>query len=162
MNLTVLVIVGCLIVAGLAIYAGYLLVKLKQQKALVAKHRELEIEKRNANIFENVNTLCMVGIQGQCDLSEISIRVYCIMDYVQGEQRIDFEKQFPAISELYHIVKDMPRGEARQEMPKKERMQQNLERMKAENRLEDDIVRELTKLKDMIQPLNQQIQVQMI
>ncbi|KUI96832.1 DUF2489 domain-containing protein [Vibrio sp. MEBiC08052] len=162
MNLTVLVIVGCLIVAGLAIYAGYLLVKLKQQKALVAKHRELEIEKRNANIFENVNTLCMVGIQGQCDLSEISIRVYCIMDYVQGEQRIDFENQFPAISELYHIVKDMPRGEARQEMPKKERMQHNLERMKAENRLEDDIVRELTKLKDMIQPLNQQIQVQMV
>lgn len=91
MNLTVLAIVGCLIVAGLAIYAGYLLVKLKQQKALVAKHRELAIEKRNANIFENVNTLCMVGIQGQCDLSEISIRVYCIMDYVQGEQRIDFE-----------------------------------------------------------------------
>ncbi len=162
MNLTVLVIVGCLIVAGLAIYAGYLLVKLKQQKALVAKHRELAIEKRNANIFENVNTLCMVGVQGQCDLSEISIRVYCIMDYVQGEQRIDFDKQFPAISELYHIVKDMPRGESRQEMPKKERMQQNLERIKAESRLEDDIVRELTTLKNMIQPLNQQIQVQMV
>ncbi|SIO96255.1 DUF2489 domain-containing protein [Vibrio spartinae] len=162
MNLTVLVIVGCLIVAGLAIYAGYLLVKLKQQKALVAKHRELAIEKRNANIFENVNTLCMVGIQGQCDLSEISIRVYCIMDYVQGENRIDFDNKFPAISELYHTVKDMPRGEVRQEMPKKERMQQNLERMKAESRLEDDIIRELTTLKDMIQPLNQQIQVQMV
>ncbi|WP_038185447.1 DUF2489 domain-containing protein [Vibrio rhizosphaerae] len=162
MNLTVLAMVGGLIVAGLASYAGYLLVKLKQQKALIAQHRELAIEKRNANIFENVNTLCMVGIQGQCDLSEISIRVYCIMDYVQGEQRVDFEKRFPAISELYHIVKDMPRGDARQAMPKKERMQQNLERMTAESRLEDDIIRELTSLKDMIQPLNQQIQVQMI
>ncbi|MDW6002566.1 DUF2489 domain-containing protein [Vibrio mangrovi] len=162
MNLTILVIVGSVIVVGLAIYAGYLLVKLKKQQALVIRHQELAIEKRNANIFENVNTLCMVGIQGQCDLSEISIRVYCIMDYVQGEQRIDFEKQFPAISELYHIVKDMPRGEARQVMPKKERMQQNLERTKAEGRLGDDIIRELTTLKDMIQPLNQQIQIQMV
>lgn len=93
--------------------------------------------------FENVHTLCQAGIQGQCDLSEISIRVYCIMDYVQGENRVNFDEVYPAISELYHIVKDMARGEDRQQLAKKERMQQNLTRQKAESRLTDAIIEEL-------------------
>lgn len=77
----------------------------EKQQALQRQQQQLAIEKRNANIFDSVNILCMAGIQGQCDLSEISIRVYCIMDYVQGEQRINFEQEYPAISELYHVVK---------------------------------------------------------
>jgi len=162
MNVTLLVIVGAAIILGLASYAGYLLLQLKKQKTLQQQHQALAIEKRNANIFDSVNTLCMAGIQGQCDLSEISIRVYCIMDYVQGDDRIDFDTEYPAISELYHIVKDMPRGEARQEMAKQERMQHNLARQKAESRLNDSIVEELQTLKTRVQPLNNQISIQMV
>jgi len=162
MNVTLLVIVGAAIILGLASYAGYLLLQLKKQKALQQQHQALAIEKRNANIFDSVNVLCMAGIQGQCDLSEISIRVYCIMDYVQGEERVDFDAEYPAISELYHIVKDMPRGEARQEMAKQERMKHNLTRQKAENRLNDTIIEELHTLKKCVQPLNNQINIQMI
>lgn len=162
MNVTLLVIVGAAIIVGLASYAGYLLLQLKKQKTLQQQHQSLAIEKRNANIFESVNVLCMAGIQGQCDLSEISIRVYCIMDYVQGEDRVDFEAEYPAISELYHIVKDMPRGEARQEMAKQERMKQNLTRQKAEGRLNDAIIEELHALKKRVQPLNNQIAIQMV
>ncbi|MDW6018390.1 DUF2489 domain-containing protein [Vibrio plantisponsor] len=162
MNVTLLVIVGAAIIVGLASYAGYLLLQLKKQKVLQQQHQSLAIEKRNANIFESVNVLCMAGIQGQCDLSEISIRVYCIMDYVQGEDRVDFEAEYPAISELYHIVKDMPRGEARQEMAKQERMKQNLTRQKAEGRLNDAIIEELHALKKRVQPLNNQIAIQMV
>lgn len=105
MNVTLLAIAGVVIIIALASYAGYLLLQLKKQKELQLKHQKLAIDKRNANIFENVHTLCQAGIQGQCDLSEISIRVYNIMDYVQGEDRVDFDKTYPAISELYHIVK---------------------------------------------------------
>lgn len=159
---TLLAIVGGAIIVGLAAYAGYLLLQLKKQRELQEKHQALAIEKRNSNIFENVTTLCKVGIQGQCDLSEISIRVYCIMDYVQGEQRIDFDQEYPAISELYHIVKDMPRGEERQEMDKKVRMEQNLVRMKAESRLTDAIMAELEQLHQRVQPLNNQISIQMV
>ncbi|WP_337241693.1 DUF2489 domain-containing protein, partial [Proteus faecis] len=68
------------------------------------------------------------------------------MDYVQGEQRVDFERDYPATAELYHIVKDMPRGDARQAMPKQERMRHNLTRQKAEVRLNDAIVVELKAL----------------
>lgn len=162
MNVTLLATAGAVIIIALASYAGYLLLQLKKQKELQLQHQKLAIEKRNANIFENVHTLCQAGIQGQCDLSEISIRVYCIMDYVQGEERIDFDKTYPAISELYHIVKDMARGEDRQQLAKKERMQQNLARQKAESRLTETIVEELILLKKNVQPLNNQINIQMI
>ncbi|ENN2392475.1 DUF2489 domain-containing protein [Vibrio alginolyticus] len=162
MNVTLLAIAGVVTIIALASYAGYLLLQLKKQKELQLKHQKLAIDKRNANIFENVHTLCQAGIQGQCDLSEISIRVYNIMDYVQGEDRVDFDKTYPAISELYHIVKDMARGEERQQLAKKERMQQNLTRHKAESRLTDAIIEELKVLQKNVQPLNNQINIQMI
>ncbi|WP_394256687.1 DUF2489 domain-containing protein [Vibrio harveyi] len=162
MNVTLLAIAGAVIIIALASYAGYLLLQLKKQKELQRKHQKLAIDKRNANIFENVHTLCQAGIQGQCDLSEISIRVYNIMDYVQGEDRIDFDATYPAISELYHTVKDMARGEDRQQLAKKERMQQNLTRHKAEQRLTDAIIEELKVLQKDVQPLNNQINIQMI
>lgn len=162
MNVTLLAIAGVVIIIALASYAGYLLLQLKKQKELQLKHQKLAIDKRNANIFENVHTLCQAGIQGQCNLSEISIRVYNIMDYVQGEDRVDFDKTYPAISELYHIVKDMARGEERQQLAKKERMQQNLTRHKAESRLTDAIIEELKVLQKNVQPLNNQINIQMI
>ncbi|HBC3595046.1 DUF2489 domain-containing protein [Vibrio parahaemolyticus] len=162
MNVTLLAIAGAVIIIALASYAGYLLLQLKKQKELQLKHQKLAIDKRNANIFENVHTLCQAGIQGQCDLSEISIRVYCIMDYVQGENRVNFDEVYPAISELYHIVKDMARGEDRQQLAKKERMQQNLTRQKAESRLTDAIIEELKVLQTNVQPLNNQINIQML
>ncbi|EHJ9982825.1 TPA: DUF2489 domain-containing protein [Vibrio parahaemolyticus] len=162
MNVTLLAVAGAVIIIALASYAGYLLLQLKKQKELQLKHQKLAIDKRNANIFENVHTLCQAGIQGQCDLSEISIRVYCIMDYVQGEDRVNFDEEYPAISELYHIVKDMARGEDRQQLVKKERMQQNLARQKAESRLTDAIIEELKVLQKNVQPLNNQINIQMI
>lgn len=162
MNVTLLAIAGGIIILGLASYAGYLLLQLKKQKELQQQHQALAIQKRNANIFDNVQTLCLAGIQGQCDLSEISIRVYCIMDYVQGDDRVDFDQAYPAISELYHIVKDMARGDDRQQLAKKERMQQNLTRQKAESRLNDAIVEELKTLHKNVQPLNNQINIQMI
>ncbi|WP_199459567.1 DUF2489 domain-containing protein [Vibrio owensii] len=162
MNVTLLAIAGAVIIIALASYAGYLLLQLKKQKELQLKHKKLAIDKRNANIFENVHTLCQAGIQGQCDLSEISIRVYNIMDYVQGEDRVDFDQTYPAISELYHVVKDMARGEDRQNLAKKERMQQNLDRHKAEQRLTDAIIEELKVLQKNVQPLNNQINIQMI
>ncbi|NLS13679.1 DUF2489 domain-containing protein [Vibrio sp. SM6] len=159
MNVTLLAALAILILLALAVYAGYLLLQLKKQKELQLQQQRLAIAKRNANIFDSVNTLCMAGIQGQCDLSEISIRVYCIMDYVQGDARVDFDAEYPAIAELYHIVKDMARGDGRTQLSKKDRMQQNLTRHKAESRLNDAIVAELKQLQQQVQPLNDQIAI---
>ena len=162
MNVTLLAIAGGIIILGLGSYAGYLLLQVKKQTELQKQHQALAIEKRNANIFDNVNTLCLAGIQGQCDLSEISIRVYNIMDFVQGDERVDFDAEYPATSELYHVVKDMARGEDRQNLPKRERMKQNLTRQKAESRLNESIIEELKQLQKKVKPLNNQINIQMI
>lgn len=161
MDMTVLAILGAVIVLALGGYATHLLIKLRNQKQLIAHHQALAISKRNGKIFESVDTLCLAGIQGQCDLSEISIRLCNILDYVQGEQRIDVAESYPALSELFHIVKDMARGEDRQKLIKKERMQQTLIRHKAESRLTDAIIEELKVLQKQVAPLNNQISVKM-
>ncbi|MFV0574235.1 MAG: DUF2489 domain-containing protein [Vibrio sp.] len=162
MSIMLLSIVGAIIIIALASYAGFLLIKVKKQKELVEIQQQQAIKKRNANIFENVQTLCLAGIQEQCDLSEIVIRVYCIMDYVQGEDRVDFSQDFPAIFELYETVKDMARGDDRQNLEKQDRMKETLERKKAEARLADDIIEELKQLKTRVAPLNDQIPIRMI
>ncbi|MCG9785581.1 DUF2489 domain-containing protein [Vibrio mediterranei] len=159
---TLLAIAGAIIIVGLASYAGYLLLQLKKQKELQQQHRDLAIQKRNANIFESVDTICLATIQGQCDVSEAAIRLYNIMDYVQGNDRVDFDESYPATSELYHIVKDMPRGDARQEMKKQERMRDNLTRQKAEARLNDAIIEELKDLQQKVKPLNNAIDIKLV
>ncbi|MFC5079006.1 hypothetical protein VTH8203_04675 [Vibrio thalassae] len=159
---TLLAIAGAIIIVGLASYAGYLLLQLKKQKELQQQHRDLAIQKRNANIFESVDTICLATIQGQCDVSEAAIRLYNIMDYVQGKDRVDFDERYPATSELYHIVKDMPRGDARQEMKKQDRMRDNLARQKAEARLNDAIIEELKDLQQKVKPLNNAIDIKLV
>ncbi|MDN3714521.1 DUF2489 domain-containing protein [Vibrio breoganii] len=161
MDMAVLASIGVIIILGLGGYAAYLLNKLKKQKQLISQHQALAIAKRNAKIFESVDTLCLAGIQGQCDLSELSIRLCNILDYVQGEQRIDVKTRYPALSELFEVVNDMARGEDRQQLAKQERMKQNLARHKAETRLSDTIIEELKDLKGQVAPLNDQISIQM-
>ena len=161
-TVTLLALLGGAIILALAGYAGSLLMKLKKQKELQEQHRKLAIQKRNANIFENVVLLCQAGMQEQCDYSELAIRLYSIMDYLQEDDRIDVEQDYPALSELFHVVKDMPRGDARQELAKHDRMKDNLVRTKAEARLQDTIKIEIQQLHDRIKPLDQKIDIKMI
>ncbi|WP_068326310.1 DUF2489 domain-containing protein [Photobacterium jeanii] len=141
---------GGSIVAVLACYAGYLLFKLYQQtqrhKAFLARaeaEQEQKRDQRNATIMDSVFIIADAGKQAQCDMSEVSIRLYKLMEVLQGDAALDFAATYPAMNELYHVVKDMPRGEARQTIQKKERMQLDLIRMKAEARLQDSIMLEL-------------------
>jgi hypothetical protein len=78
-----------------------------------------------------------------------------MLEFVQGEHRIDVEKQYPAIYELYSTVRDMARGDARTALEKQERMKQDFARHKAESRLTAAITEELEQLKQHIQPLIQ-------
>ena len=161
-TVTLLALLAGAIILALAGYASSLLMKLKKQKELQERHRKLAIQKRNANIFDNVVLLCQASLQEQCDYSEMSIRLYCIMDYLQDDDRIDVEKEYPALSELYHVVKDMPRGDKRQALAKQDRMKDNLIRTKAEARLQDAVKIEIQQLHDRIKPLNQKIDIKMI
>lgn len=138
------------IVAVLATYAGYLLFKLYQQnirhKVFLerAKLQQAEkIQERNTNIMDSVFIIAEAGKQDQCDMSEVSIRLYKLMEVLQDDRQVNFASQYPAMNELYQVVKDMPRGESRKTLQKKERMELDLRRMKAEARLLNDIKCEL-------------------
>ncbi|PSV59631.1 DUF2489 domain-containing protein [Photobacterium profundum] len=147
---------GGSIIVALAIYAGYLLFKVYQQhqhhKAFLkraALQQAEQIKTRNTNIMDSVFIIADAGKQEQCDMSEVTIRLYKLMEVLQAEQHIDFASKFPAMFELYHVVKDMPRGDARNMIQKKERMKLDLERMKAEARLQDTIKLELDDILSM-------------
>lgn len=64
MNGMLLASVGGAIIVALASYAAYLLWQVKKQQALQRQQQQLAIEKRNANIFDSVNILCMAGNSG--------------------------------------------------------------------------------------------------
>lgn len=139
-----------LIIAMLASYAAYLWLKVYQQHKrhqaflLRAEQQQVEgIKQRNANIMESVMIIAEAGKQDQCDMSEITIRLYKLMEVLQGDQHVDFAAQYPAMYALYDVVKDMPRGDARKSLAKKERMTLDLQRMKTEARLLDAIKAEL-------------------
>ncbi|MBE1277023.1 DUF2489 domain-containing protein [Enterovibrio baiacu] len=137
---------GGVIILGLASYAGWLLSKLRRQTRFQAAQQKAAITQRNNKIIESVDVIAMATLQEQCDLSEAAIRLFMIMDHLQGEKRVDYPTRFPALYELYDVVKDMPRGDARKAIPKKERMRHDLERMKAETRLQDAIKIELEEI----------------
>lgn len=142
----ILAIAGGVIILGLSLYAGMLLAKLKRQNELQAKMMQEALDKRNAKIVESVDVIAAATLQEQCDLSEAAIRLFMIMDHLQGEMRIDFPTRYPALFELYEAVKDTPRGEARKALAKKERMRFDLQRMKDEARLEQAIRVELEEI----------------
>ncbi|UTV27653.1 DUF2489 domain-containing protein [Photobacterium atrarenae] len=149
-NLTLWFGLASSVVAVLAGYAGYLLFKLYQQhqrhQAFLARAERVQaegIEQRNANIMESVLIIAQAGKQDECDMSEVAIRLYKLMEVLQGDRQVDFASTYPAMHELYEVVKDMPRGEARKTLEKRERMKLDMMRMKAESRLMNDIKREL-------------------
>ncbi len=111
---------GALIILALSVYAGILLARLKRQTALQAEMEEAAIKKRNDKIIESVDVIAFAALKDQCDLSEAAIRLYMIMDHLQGEKRVEFDSRYPALFELYEAVKDTPRGDARKTL-KKER-----------------------------------------
>lgn len=144
------------VIAALATYAGYLVFKLYRQhqrhKAFLerAEHQQAEqIETRNAHIMDSVFVIADAGKQEQCDLSEVTIRLYKLMEVLQAEQHIDFAGKYPAMYELYQVVREMPRGDDRKTTQRKERMKLDLQRMKAEARLQKSIKLELEDILSM-------------
>ena len=83
-----------IVIAVLAIYAGSLLLKLYQQhqrhKAFLERAELQQAEKikqRNAHIMDSVFIIANAGKQEQCDMSEITIRLYKLMEVLQGKAK---------------------------------------------------------------------------
>lgn len=135
MLLWVLVALGFVVIAGLAWYATSLLLQLKkQQEAQKAQQAEAKkkIAERNKNIAESVDTIVAAMLEGQCDYSEGSIRLCVLLDHMQFEDGTKARNTYPEMHAFYDKIKHMPTHKQRAELSKKERMKQDVERMKYE------------------------------
>lgn len=136
-------LVGTLVVIGLAFYAGKLLFMLKAQKqkeqAFLADHNE--------KLLKSIRIIAASMLEEQCDFSEGAIRIRVLTDHLLPYK--SYQEQFPALFDLYDRVKDMPTHEARNNMDKKERRQQDRQREAWERELAAAIKEEARVLKNL-------------
>ena len=126
MSLQVLIIIAVLIVLALAGYAGYLLLKLRRQRKLLADHEAQFQQKKREHedyLIESIQVISDNVVQGDLNLSEASIRLKFLLD---GLGLPDEERaRFMALDELYHKIKDFDTHEDRKALSVKARKQQD-------------------------------------
>ncbi|MBF0750959.1 MULTISPECIES: DUF2489 domain-containing protein [unclassified Pasteurella] len=132
------------IIAVLSWYAFRLLKQVKHQQQELAKAKM----ERVTRLKESLEIIAKAMQQKECNHSEGVIRLtMLLMPFGKNLQ------PYPAMSELYNIVRDMPTHDARKTLEKKERRRLDLERESAEAKFEQDIVEELHQLLDDIKKL---------
>ncbi|MEI5639853.1 MULTISPECIES: DUF2489 domain-containing protein [unclassified Pseudoalteromonas] len=143
----VALIVGALIIAGLAFYAGKLLWQLKVQKEVIAKYREKKAQEleesrqaRNGKIADSVNLIARAMKEKQCEYSEGCLRVWVLISQYSFDEEVDLQQAYPGVFKMYEEVKEMPTHEARKKYSKKEIFKMDSQRWRAEERLEQEIL----------------------
>ncbi len=139
-----LVILACAIVLGLGIYAGRLLflVKVQNQKQQVAR------DNRISNIQQSIQTIAFAMVQQQCDLSEGVIRICRLLEALPLNPLPNYTERYPAVYQLFDLVKDYPTHEARAAQSKATRRKQDKERQEFESELENKILKEAELLRN--------------
>ena len=127
-------VIALFLVTGLTLYAIRLLKQLKVQKELIAKAKN----NRVIRLKESIDIIARAMQSGECNLSEGVIRLTMLL--------MPFGKNlstYPAMANLYEVVRDMPTHDDRKLLEKRERMRLDLERESAEVQFEKDIKQEL-------------------
>jgi len=139
-----LTIAAIIIIVALAGYAFKLLNQLKRQTTLQKQKKLEQIEAHNKHdkkILDSVVIIVRAMKEEQCDLSEGCWRLSVLLDSLKASQNLNL--QFPAIFELHEAIKHMPILEERKRLEKKQRMKLDLERTKAEARLQPAVFENL-------------------
>ncbi|MCK9110677.1 DUF2489 domain-containing protein [Haemophilus influenzae] len=137
-------VIALFLVTGLTLYAIRLLKQLKVQKELITKAKN----ERAIRLKESINIIARAMQSGECNLSEGVIRLTMLL--------MPFGKNlstYPAMANLYEVVRDMPTHDDRKLLEKRERMRLDLERESAEVQFEQDIKKELYMLLEDIKSI---------
>jgi len=150
-----LAILSVVIIIGLAFYAGMLIKKINIQKASKQKmavqkqaQQALNQQRRNDKICESIRLIAHATSQKQCNVSEAAIRLTILLETLLLKQAVDVLNDYPALSELFDKVKDMPTHDERKKFPAKEIKILDMKRELFESQLEDKIIREMLQLKN--------------
>lgn len=128
------IVIALFFVTGLSLYAIRLLKQLKVQKELITKAKH----ERAIRLKESLYVIARAMQSGECNTSEGVIRITMLLR--------PFGKNlstYPAMTNLYEVVRDMPTHDDRKLLEKRERMRLDLERESAEVQFEQDIKKEL-------------------
>lgn len=142
-------IVGAIIIAGLAFYAGKLLFQLKVQNQKIAKLKAERAEKiaaRNAKLADSINLIARAMKEKQCEYSEGCLRIWVLMSQYQFDEAVDLSQEYENVFKMYDVVKEMPTHDARKKYSKKEIFKLDSVRWKAEQELEEGILVEAEKI----------------
>lgn len=137
-------VLGLLIIAGLAYYAGKLLMQLKQQKQQQeqAEHEhKLALHKHDKKVLDSVVIIVRAMKEEQCEFAEGCWRLSVLLDSLKTSEGLNL--QFPAIFELYDKIKHLSILDERKQLAKKQRMKQDLERMKIETELRHQVSKDI-------------------
>jgi hypothetical protein len=139
----VLIVLAVAIILSLSFYAGKLLSQVNEQKQKKDKLRQ----DRVTNIMQSVHVIALAIEQQQCDLSEGVIRLTNLLDALPLSPQPKFAELYPAIYGLYYKISHFATHEARASLTKKERRQQDKDRMEIEADFETSIIDEVIKLR---------------
>lgn len=147
-----LFVVGLLIIAGLAFYLGKLLFQLKaqqqkQQQALQAHQQKLA--ERQQYLLDSITLIGKATLEQQCEPSEAALRIWVLLENMEPE--LAQACRWPALFEMYDLIKDMPTHDARKALEKKELRRQDHLRQQKEIELKTAIEKDIEGLLALLQ-----------
>ena len=141
--------IAIIIILGLAFYAGILISKINlhtkrnnEQKQQLKQNKQ----QRNDNICESIRLIARATAQKQCNVSEAAIRLTILLETLLLEEPIAIEKEYPALSELFDKVKEMPTHDQRKKIAIKDLKKLDKQRLAFETELEEKIINEVSQL----------------
>lgn len=140
-------VVAIFIIAGLAFYAGKLLMQLKrqnQQRQQAELDHQAALHVHDKKVLDSVVIIVRAMKEEQCDISEGCWRLSVLLSSLKTSEALN--QQFPAIFELYEKIKHMSILDDRKQLEKQQRMREDVERMKAEAELEHKIINDINLL----------------
>ncbi|WP_372931133.1 DUF2489 domain-containing protein [Shewanella putrefaciens] len=146
---TALIVLGFIIIVALSSYATFLLLKLKRQKQrqqVAHAEREVVANAKRAQILGDIRYIATAMIEDRCEISEGVVRIGRLFEILSLSERV--APEFPSLFQHFELIKGHPIMEARQALPKQERMKLDLIRMKSEAELAEGINDDAKKLSD--------------
>ncbi|MGX7655117.1 DUF2489 domain-containing protein [Shewanella putrefaciens] len=146
---TALIVLGFIIIVALSSYATFLLLKLKRQKQrqqVAHAEREVAANAKRAQILGDIRYIATAMIEDRCEISEGVVRIGRLFEILSLSERV--APEFPSLFQHFELIKGHPIMEARQALPKQERMKLDLIRMKSEAELAEGINDDAKKLSD--------------
>ncbi|PVZ71771.1 DUF2489 domain-containing protein [Pelagibaculum spongiae] len=137
-----------IIICPLAIYAGFLLQKLRAQQ-----HKKLELEKqaqagiakRTKKIRDSVETIARMMVEQDLNISEGSIRIGKMLEGWPGKS-YDFEGDYTQLFTLFRKANEFAILDERKELAKQDLMRQDYQRELLEAEYKEKVLEDAKRL----------------